>query len=92
MNRVDAYFAEKDFTVPTRTRMVVRSKAIRVIGPHLLVLESSCSNDGHIAGSARVKAYDARVTDGDGPRVKRFGVDTWDEALNELQRLVEVIR
>lgn len=93
MTTADKFFAEKDFTIPVRTAMRVRSKAIRTIGPHLLVLESSCTYEPpHIAGSARIKAYDARCNDGDGPRVKRFSVDTWDEALCELRRLAEVLR
>lgn len=89
--KVDAYFAERDFTFQGKTKMRVRSRAKRIIGPHTLVLESSCGTEPErIAGSARIFAWDAR--NGDKPRVKRFSCESWRVGLAELDRLVGLLQ
>ena len=86
------FFAEPDSTFRGRTAMVVRSRAARRVGPYMLKLESSCGTERHrVKGSARIIAIDCRSVDAKA-KVKRFGVDSWREALGEFDRITEIVR
>ena len=89
------FFAEKDFKPPPgMTKMAVRMRAKRSLGPYTLLLESSCgTGPPRVAGSARLFLFDTRSDDADEPvAIKRFAVDSWREATSELMRAVDVLR
>ena len=84
------YFAETDNRPPPGVkRMTVRRTECQRFGPYQIVMETSCgSTKPHLAGSVRIRLYESRADEPDeAVAVKRFQVEHWREAQDEMRRL-----
>ena len=89
------YFTEADNRPPPGVKkMVVRRTETRRFGPYTILMETSCgASKPRIAGSVRIKLFDMRADEPDEPvGVKRFQVDNWREAQDEVRRLEHTLR
>ena len=103
MNAVTKRFmAQTDNRPPPGVkRMVVRQTTRRTLGPYTVDMQTSCGSQGshklgwerkRIAGSVCIRLYDSRTADPTEPvAVKRFAVDNWREADDEMRKLVAAL-
>ena len=85
------FMAQADYPPPLGVkRMVVRRTQRTTCGPYTVTMESSCGAERpRIAGSVCIRLYDRRTLEPDkAVAVKRFAVDNWREADDEVRRLV----
>ncbi len=89
-----AYFARTDNRPPPGVRpMVVRRHAQRYYRSYLIDLETSCgAAPPYVAGSVRISLWDAREDNMAPIAIRRMGVDSWREAMDEMVALEDTLK
>lgn len=89
---IQAYFREQDNHVPHGVKASApRRRFSRTRGPWTVKVSSSCGYLApHLAGSVKIELSHALSPDAK-PVVKRFQVDHWREADNEITRLWDML-
>jgi hypothetical protein len=90
---VSAYFRAKDNKPPPGIKRGLQRRTYhRTRGPWTVDVTSSCGfNAPHISGSVTLTLTHASMQEDTKPLVKRFGVDNWDEAMQEITRLWDML-